>query len=59
MRTFELNDDELAVILNALYPRHDVLEIEVNNARNPLSEASLKSELNELKRVIEKFEKDI
>lgn len=58
MRTFELNDNEIAVILNALYPRHDGLQVEVNYARNPLSEVSLKSELNDLKSVIEKFEKD-
>lgn len=58
MRTFELNDNEIAVILNALYPRHDGLEIEVNNSKNPLFVASLKSELNELKSVIEKFEKE-
>lgn len=59
MRTFELNDNEIAVILNALYPRHDDLKIEVNDAKNPLLVESLKSELNDLKSVIEKFEKDI
>lgn len=58
MRTFELNDNEIAVILNALYPRQDDLKIEVNNAKNPLLVESLKYELNDLKSVIEKFEKD-
>lgn len=58
MRTFELNDNKIAVILNAFYHYFNYLEIAANNAKNPLLATSLKSELNELKSVIEEFEKD-
>ena len=56
MTIFELKDSEIAVILNALYSRYNDLEIASRNAKNPLLIESLKSELNELKSVIGKFE---
>lgn len=58
MKTYEFNDDEVAVILNALYPRYDDLETTLNNVTNPILIASLKSEFNELKSLIKKFEED-
>lgn len=58
MRTFKFKDDEIAVILNALYSRNDDIGVAVNNVRNPILAASFKSELKELKSLIEIFEKE-
>ena len=58
MKTFEFNDDQIAVILNTLYSRHDILEEGIKTFKNPLYIESTKNQFEELKKVIEIFEKD-
>lgn len=58
MKTYELEDDEVALILVQLYPIYNDLVIKANKATNRLLVASLQFEIKKLKRIIEKFEED-